>query len=53
MRVQQVFFVVIFLLSLVLTNGQRSATSTTRINSYRKNCRQRRCRPLHSRVPFP
>ncbi|XP_055000578.1 apelin receptor early endogenous ligand [Sorex araneus] len=53
MRIQQVFFVVIFLLSLVLTDGQRTATRATRRKSYRKNCHKRRCRPLHSRVPFP
>ncbi|XP_012370092.1 apelin receptor early endogenous ligand-like [Octodon degus] len=54
MRFRQVFCVFfIFLMILLLTNGQRPANLVLRRKLHRHNCLQRRCMPLHSRVPFP
>ncbi|XP_012501557.1 PREDICTED: apelin receptor early endogenous ligand [Propithecus coquereli] len=54
MRFQQFCFVFfIFMMSLLLINGQRPANLAMRRKLHRHNCPQRRCMPLHSRVPFP
>ncbi|XP_015100469.2 apelin receptor early endogenous ligand [Vicugna pacos] len=54
MRLQQFFFLfVIFMMSPLLIHGQRSANLAMRRKLPRYNCLQRRCIPLHSRVPFP
>ncbi|XP_013370704.1 PREDICTED: apelin receptor early endogenous ligand [Chinchilla lanigera] len=54
MRFRQLFCVLlIFLTSLLLSNGQRPANLVLRRKLHRHNCLQRRCMPLHSRVPFP
>ncbi|XP_069349509.1 apelin receptor early endogenous ligand [Eulemur rufifrons] len=54
MRFQQFLFVFfIFMMSLLLINGQRPANLAMRRKLHRHNCLQRRCMPLHSRVPFP
>ncbi|XP_036137604.1 apelin receptor early endogenous ligand [Molossus molossus] len=54
MRFQQFFFVfLIFVMGLLLINGQKPANLATRRKLHRLSCHQRRCIPLHSRVPFP
>ncbi|XP_012582269.1 PREDICTED: apelin receptor early endogenous ligand [Condylura cristata] len=54
MRMQQFLFVfLIFMMSLLLIDGQRPANLGMRRKLHRHNCLQRRCMPLHSRVPFP
>ncbi|XP_073911150.1 apelin receptor early endogenous ligand [Castor canadensis] len=54
MRVQQFFLVLfVFLMSVLLINGQRPANLALRRKLCRPNCPHRRCVPLHSRVPFP
>ncbi|XP_016050121.1 apelin receptor early endogenous ligand [Erinaceus europaeus] len=53
MRVQQFFVLFIFMMSLLLINGQKPANLIMRRKFHRHNCFQRRCLPLHSRVPFP
>ncbi|XP_037352658.1 apelin receptor early endogenous ligand [Talpa occidentalis] len=54
MRMQQFFFVfLLFMMSLLLSDGQRPANLVMRRKLHRHNCLQRRCMPLHSRVPFP
>ncbi|XP_014446382.1 apelin receptor early endogenous ligand [Tupaia chinensis] len=54
MRFRQFFFVfLIFMMNLLLINGQRPANLALRRKLHRHNCLQRRCMPLHSRVPFP
>ncbi|XP_036872518.1 apelin receptor early endogenous ligand [Manis javanica] len=54
MRFQQFLFVLlIFIMCLLLINGQRPANLAMRRKLHRQNCLQRRCMPLHSRVPFP
>uniref|UniRef100_A0A8C0W4C5 Apelin receptor early endogenous ligand n=1 Tax=Castor canadensis TaxID=51338 RepID=A0A8C0W4C5_CASCN len=54
MRVQQCFLVLfVFLMSLLLINGQRPANLALRRRLYRTNCPLRRCVPLHWQVSFP
>ncbi|XP_032719719.1 apelin receptor early endogenous ligand [Lontra canadensis] len=54
MRLQQFLFAcLLFVMSLLLINGQRPANLAVRRKLHRHNCLQRRCVPLHSRVPFP
>ncbi|XP_059551284.1 apelin receptor early endogenous ligand [Myotis daubentonii] len=54
MRLQQLLFVfLIVMMSLLLINGQRPANLAMRRKLHRLSCHQRRCMPLHSRVPFP
>ncbi|XP_025146215.1 apelin receptor early endogenous ligand [Bubalus kerabau] len=54
MRFHQFFLLfVIFMMSLLLIHGQRQANLAMRRKLHRPNCLQRRCMPLHSRVPFP
>ncbi|XP_014645353.1 apelin receptor early endogenous ligand [Diceros bicornis minor] len=53
MRLQQFFFVFLIFMMSLLINGQRPANLAMRRKLYRHNCVQRRCMPLHSRVPFP
>ncbi|XP_074849173.1 apelin receptor early endogenous ligand [Carettochelys insculpta] len=54
MRFQQLLYVLLFLsLSLLLVKGQRPALPALRRKLHRHSCSQRRCLPLHSRVPFP
>nr|XP_012421666.1 PREDICTED: apelin receptor early endogenous ligand [Odobenus rosmarus divergens] len=54
MRLQQFLFAfLLFAMSFLLINGQRPANLAMRRKSHRHNCLQRRCVPLHSRVPFP
>ncbi|XP_045151719.1 apelin receptor early endogenous ligand [Echinops telfairi] len=51
MRLPQSFFVLFILMtSLLLVNGFKPVTKK---KSHRPYCLHRRCRPLHSRVPFP
>ncbi|XP_037685072.1 apelin receptor early endogenous ligand [Choloepus didactylus] len=54
MKFQQFFYAFfIFMMSLLLINGQRPVNLAMRRKLHRHNCLQRRCMPLHSRVPFP
>ncbi|XP_036170307.1 apelin receptor early endogenous ligand [Myotis myotis] len=54
MRFQQLLFVfLIVMMSLLLIHGQRPANLAMRRKLHRLSCHQRRCMPLHSRVPFP
>ncbi|XP_012880184.1 PREDICTED: apelin receptor early endogenous ligand [Dipodomys ordii] len=54
MRFQQLLCVfLVFMMSLLLTTGQRPANLVLRRKLHRHSCLQRRCIPLHSRVPFP
>ncbi|XP_057585096.1 apelin receptor early endogenous ligand [Hippopotamus amphibius kiboko] len=54
MRFQRFFFLLfIFMMSLLLIHGQRPANLAMRRKFHRHSCLQRRCMPLHSRVPFP
>ncbi|XP_025921213.1 apelin receptor early endogenous ligand [Apteryx rowi] len=54
MRFQQLLCTVFFLLvTLLLASGQRPANLALRRKLHRHGCSQRRCVPLHSRVPFP
>ncbi|CAD7681126.1 unnamed protein product [Nyctereutes procyonoides] len=54
MRLRQLFLAACALmLSLLVINGQRPANLAMRRKLHRHNCLQRRCMPLHSRVPFP
>ncbi|XP_013834165.1 apelin receptor early endogenous ligand [Phacochoerus africanus] len=54
MRFRQFFLVFfIFMMNLLLICGQRPANLAVRRKLHRHNCLQRRCMPLHSRVPFP
>ncbi|XP_012998664.1 apelin receptor early endogenous ligand [Cavia porcellus] len=54
MRFWQVFCVfLIFMMSLLLIKGQRPVNLALRRKLQRHSCLQRRCMPLHSRVPFP
>ncbi|KAM9086980.1 apelin receptor early endogenous ligand isoform 1-T2 [Megaptera novaeangliae] len=54
MRLQQFFFLLlVFMMSLLPIHGQRPANLAMRRKLHRYNCLQRRCIPLHSRVPFP
>ncbi|MEE6461075.1 hypothetical protein FKM82_001183 [Ascaphus truei] len=54
MDFQKLFFALFFItMSLLLINGQRPANAGQRRRVNRHNCLQRRCMPLHSRVPFP
>uniref|UniRef100_A0A8C8SRK1 Apelin receptor early endogenous ligand n=1 Tax=Pelusios castaneus TaxID=367368 RepID=A0A8C8SRK1_9SAUR len=54
MRFQQLLYtLILFLMSLLLINGQRPANLALRRKLHRHSCSQRRCMPLHSRVPFP
>nr|XP_044987578.1 apelin receptor early endogenous ligand [Jaculus jaculus] len=43
----------IFMMSLLFIHGQRPVNLALRRKLHRHNCFQRRCTPLHSRVPFP
>ncbi|XP_062054980.1 apelin receptor early endogenous ligand [Lepus europaeus] len=54
MKLQRFFFMfLILMMSLLLINGQRPVHLAMRRKFHRHNCLQRRCVPLHSRVPFP
>ncbi|XP_019600190.1 apelin receptor early endogenous ligand [Rhinolophus sinicus] len=53
MRFQQFFFVFFIFMMSLLINGQRPANLAMRRKLHRLSCHQRRCMPLHSRVPFP
>ncbi|XP_058923504.1 apelin receptor early endogenous ligand [Kogia breviceps] len=54
MRLQQFFFLfLVFMMSLLLIQGQRPADAAMRRKLHRRHCLQRRWMPLHSRVPFP
>ncbi|XP_010596432.1 apelin receptor early endogenous ligand [Loxodonta africana] len=53
MRCRQFFFIFFILIMSLLINGQRPANFVMRRKLHRQNCLQRRCMPLHSRVPFP
>nr|XP_010328870.2 apelin receptor early endogenous ligand [Saimiri boliviensis boliviensis]XP_010328871.2 apelin receptor early endogenous ligand [Saimiri boliviensis boliviensis] len=54
MRFQKFLFAFfIFLMSLLLISGQRPVNLAMRRKLRKHNCLQRRCMPLHSRVPFP
>ncbi|XP_062431267.1 apelin receptor early endogenous ligand [Rhea pennata] len=44
---------VLLLVTLLLASGQRPANVALRRKAHRHGCSQRRCVPLHSRVPFP
>ncbi|XP_074171947.1 apelin receptor early endogenous ligand [Rhinolophus sinicus] len=52
MRFQQFFFVFFIFMMSLLINGQTSNLAMRR-KLHRLSCHQRRCMPLHSRVPFP
>uniref|UniRef100_A0A8D0GCQ8 Apelin receptor early endogenous ligand n=1 Tax=Sphenodon punctatus TaxID=8508 RepID=A0A8D0GCQ8_SPHPU len=43
----------VLLMSLLVTNVQRPDNLALRRKLHRHSCSQRRCMPLHSRVPFP
>ncbi|XP_017205634.1 apelin receptor early endogenous ligand [Oryctolagus cuniculus] len=54
MKLQRFFFMfLILMMSLLFINGQRPVNLAMRRKFHRHNCLQRRCVPLHSRVPFP
>ncbi|XP_038611121.1 apelin receptor early endogenous ligand [Tachyglossus aculeatus] len=54
MRFQQLLLAFLFfMMGLLLIKGQRPANLALRRKLHRHNCPQRRCMPLHSRVPFP
>ncbi|XP_062902395.1 apelin receptor early endogenous ligand [Mobula hypostoma] len=53
MRFQHFFYIILVVCtSLLLINGQKAGKNWRR-KMQRHNCLQRRCMPLHSRVPFP
>ncbi|XP_030048536.1 apelin receptor early endogenous ligand [Microcaecilia unicolor] len=54
MRLQHLFSILwVILMSLLLISAQRTVNLGQRRKLHRHNCLQRRCLPLHSRVPFP
>nr|XP_025978672.1 apelin receptor early endogenous ligand [Dromaius novaehollandiae] len=54
MRLHQLLRTAFFLVvTLLLAGGQRPANLALRRKPHRHGCSQRRCVPLHSRVPFP
>ncbi|XP_072112016.1 apelin receptor early endogenous ligand [Mobula birostris] len=57
MRFQHFFYIILVVCtSLLLINGQKAGKQfqwLRRRKMQRHNCLQRRCMPLHSRVPFP
>ncbi|KAM9237833.1 apelin receptor early endogenous ligand [Dugong dugon] len=53
MRFQRFFFVFFILIMSLLISGQRPANLVMRRKFHRHSCLQRRCMPLHSRVPLP
>ncbi|XP_036619971.1 apelin receptor early endogenous ligand [Trichosurus vulpecula] len=54
MRFQLLFFLFLFFtMGILLINGQRPGNLALRRKPHRHICPQRRCMPLHSRVPFP
>uniref|UniRef100_UPI00398F7B65 apelin receptor early endogenous ligand n=1 Tax=Pristiophorus japonicus TaxID=55135 RepID=UPI00398F7B65 len=53
MRFQHLFHILLVVCtSLLLISGQKAGKRWRR-KMQRHNCLQRRCLPLHSRVPFP
>ncbi|XP_072477665.1 apelin receptor early endogenous ligand [Notamacropus eugenii] len=54
MKFQLLFFLLLFFTTgILLINGQRPGNLALRRKLHRHSCLQRRCMPLHSRVPFP
>ncbi|XP_016278623.2 apelin receptor early endogenous ligand [Monodelphis domestica] len=54
MRFPLLFLVFLFFaMGILLINGQRPGNLALRRKLHRHSCLQRRCIPLHSRVPFP